>query len=154
MTAAELERYHLRCDLLPDEYRAESLAEALAEGARGKQFLLLRASRGREVLAERLREAAGDVTQVVVYNSHDTEQPNDQIAELLAAGELDWVTVTSSAIARNLVSMFGEALRKTRIGSISPVTSLTLRELQLEPAVEASEYTTAGLVAAIVSESG
>ena len=152
-TAAELERYHLRCDLLPDEYRAESLAEALAEEARGKRFLLLRANRGREVLAERLCDAAGDVTQVIVYNSDDTEQPNDQIAALLASGEMDWVTVTSSAIARNLVSMFGDTLRNTRIGSISPVTSSTLRELQLEPAAEAREYTTAGLAAAIVSAS-
>ena len=34
-TAAELARYHLRADLMPDEYRAESLAEALLEaGAR------------------------------------------------------------------------------------------------------------------------
>ena len=32
-TAAELARYHLRADLMPDEYRAESLAEALLAGA-------------------------------------------------------------------------------------------------------------------------
>ncbi len=41
----------------------------IAENAAGKRFLLARASRGREVLAESLRAAGGDVEQVVVYES-------------------------------------------------------------------------------------
>ena len=41
-TAAELARYHLKADLMPEEYRAESLAEALLAQARGGRFLLAR----------------------------------------------------------------------------------------------------------------
>ena len=59
------------------------------------------------------------------------------------------MTVTSSAIARAIVGLFGEQLRKARLASISPVTSQTLRELGHPPAAEATEYTMAGLVAAI-----
>ena len=66
------------------------------------------------------------------------------------AGRVDWVTVTSSAIARAIVGLFGEQLRKARLASISPVTSQTLRELGHPPAAEAAQYTMAGLVAAIV----
>ncbi|HEX5106570.1 MAG TPA: uroporphyrinogen-III C-methyltransferase [Pirellulaceae bacterium] len=150
-TAEELARFHLWADLVPDEYRAESLAEALKGGAAGKRFLLVRASRGREVLADELTKAGGIVEQVVVYESVDALSPQAEIAELMAAGRIDWTTVTSSAIARSLVRMFGDTLRRTKLVSISPITSATLRELRHEPAAEATEYTMPDIVAAIRS---
>jgi uroporphyrinogen III methyltransferase/synthase len=148
-TAAELVRYGLAVDIVPPEYRAESLADALAPQAVGKRFLLARASRGRQVLPEQLAAAGGTVEQVVVYSTYDVETADPQIAAALAAGRIDWVTVTSSAIARAIVALFGESLRAARLASISPVTSQTLRELGHPPAAEAAEYTMAGLVAAI-----
>jgi uroporphyrinogen III methyltransferase / synthase len=148
-TAEELWRYHLRANLVPNEYRAESLAQALAGGAGGKRFLLVRASRGREVLADELTKAGAAVEQVVVYESADVEQPDAQIAAIMAAGQIEWTTVTSSAIARSLARLFGDSLRKTKLVSISPLTSATLRQLGYEPAGEAKEYTMAGVVGAI-----
>jgi len=149
-TADQLARYHLRADLVPEQYRAESLAAALGQQARGARFLLARASRGREVLAEELTAAGGRVEQVVVYTSTDVAEPDPEIARRLAAGRVHWVTVTSSAIARSLAAMFGQALRQARLASISPVTSATLRQLGYEPAAEADPYTVEGLVAAIL----
>ena len=87
---------------------------------------------------------------MVAYTSGDVELPEPGLAEQLAAGEFAWVTVTSSAIARGLVRMFGESLRHTRLVSISPVTSDTLRELGFEPAAEATTYTIEGLVRAML----
>ncbi|MFW5693346.1 MAG: uroporphyrinogen-III synthase, partial [Thermoguttaceae bacterium] len=110
------------------------------------------ASRGREVLAERLREAGAEVDQVVVYTSRDVPHPDSDIVETLRAGRFDWVTVTSSAIARALDSLFGTALGCSRLASISPITSQTLRELGHEPAVEATEFTMKGLVDAILND--
>ncbi len=81
-TAAELARYHLRADLVPGEYRAETLAEGLAPRTRGKHVLLARASRGREVLAERLQAAGAAVEQVVVYQSRDVTQADPDVARL------------------------------------------------------------------------
>jgi uroporphyrinogen III methyltransferase/synthase len=150
-TAEELTRYRLRADLVPDQYRAEALAEALAREASGQRFLLARASRGREVLAESLVRAGGEVEQVVVYQSRDADRPEPEIAALLAAGQIDWITVTSSAIAQSLVRLFGDDLRKARLASISPVTSGTIRRTGHSPTVEASQYTMAGLVEAIVA---
>jgi uroporphyrinogen III methyltransferase/synthase len=150
-TAAELVRYGLKADVVPEEYRAESLAAALAPQAAGKRFLLARASRGRQVLPEQLTAAGGIVEQVVVYSTNDVKTADPRIAAALSAGRVDWVTVTSSAIARAIVGLFGEDLRKARLASISPVTSQTLRELGHPPAAEATEYTMAGLVAAIAA---
>ena len=92
-------------------------------------------------MAERLQQVAAEVKQVVVYCSTDLETPDRQIADHIAAGRFDWVTVTSSAIARSLVALFGEDLQKARLASISPVTSNTLRELHIEPTAEAPDYT-------------
>ena len=138
-------------DLVPEQFRAEALAEALAHEAPGRRFLLARASRGREVLAEQLTAAGATVEQIVVYTSTDVEEPDPAVAALLRAGRIDWITVTSSAIARSLVRLFGEDLRRAKLASISPITSGVLRELGHQPAAEAAEYTIAGLVAAIVN---
>jgi len=116
-----------------------------------KKFLLARASRGREVVAETLRAAGAAVEQIVVYRSTDVAQPDPEIAAALKAGRIDWTTVTSSAIAHSLAKLFGEDLRKTKIVSISPVTSATLRELGFEPAAEATQYTMEGVVATILT---
>ncbi len=152
-TAEELTRYHLTADLVPEEFRAEALAEALARDAAGRRFLLARASRGREVLAERLTAAGAVVEQIVVYTSTDVEQPDAEVAAMLSAGRIDWVTVTSSAIARSVARLFGNELRQAQLASISPLTSGVLRELGYEPSIEATEYTMPGLVAAIACAS-
>ncbi len=154
-TSEELANYRLKVDgQPPDVYRAEALAELLAKDARGKRFLLARASRGREVLAERLRAAGATVEQIVVYCSTDVAQADPEIAAALAAGRIDWVTVTSSAIARSLTRMFGQELRKTKIVSISPVTSATLQELGFSSTAEAKQYAMEGVVQAVLDGEG
>jgi uroporphyrinogen III methyltransferase/synthase len=150
-TAAALQTYHLRADQQPARYQAEDLAELLAAEALGTHFLLARASRGREVLAERLTAAGGKVTQIVVYESVDVSTPEPDIAAAMCQGDIHWTTVTSSAIARSLHQLFARDLAKTRLASISPITSATLRELGWEPTVEAREATMSGVVEAILS---
>lgn len=155
-TAAQLVQYHLRADLVPEEFQAEALAEALlqtlGDPPSGKRVLLVRASRGRPVLAEMLQSAGVEVHQIVAYTSADVTEPVLEIAQALADGAIHWVTVTSSSIARSLVQMFGEDLRKAKLASISPITSGVLRELGYAPAVEAKHYTLPGLVEALLEE--
>lgn len=151
-TAEELARYHLKADLVPRQYRAEALAEELAGETAGRHVLLARASRGREVLAQQLAAAGALVEQVVVYQSVDVGQADPTVAAALAAGRIDWITVTSSAIAGWLVRTFGEQLRSARLASISPVTSESLRQLGHAPAAEATEYTIEGLIEAILEK--
>ena len=148
-TAEALSKYYLSADIVPAEYRAEALAGKLAGKAKGQRFLLARASRGREILAEQLSAAGGKVNQIVLYESRDVLAPDPNVAAALAEDQIDWMTVTSSSIARSLVNLFGEQLRKVRLASISPVTSQVLQECGHKPAVEAKDYTTAGLTAAI-----
>ncbi|QDU95610.1 uroporphyrinogen-III C-methyltransferase [Lignipirellula cremea] len=150
-TGAALRGYHLEPDVIPERFIAEELAAALAADAAGKRYLLLRASRGREVLAETLVAAGAVIEQVVVYQSSDLAEPDGQIAADMASGRIDWVTVTSSAIARSLFAMFGDRLQQTKLASISPQTSSVLRELGLQPAAEAVQYDMPGVVQAILT---
>lgn len=149
-TTKRLAEYHLRADYQPDQYRAEALAAGLAGDAKNKRFLLVRASRGREVLAEELTKAGGLVEQVVVYQSTDVAVPDPAVPEKLADGSIDWITVTSSAIAKSLTKLFGKSLQDCKLASISPVTSTTIRELGFEPAAEATQYTMDGIVQAVL----
>jgi uroporphyrinogen III methyltransferase/synthase len=151
-TAERLARYHLRADLVPEEFVAESLARSLlgAGSSGGGRLLLARASRGRDTLAETLRAAGAQVDEVVVYSSEDVEAPHPEVRAALAAGEIDWIPVTSSAAARSLVRLYGDVLRGVRFASIGPITSATLRELGFAPAIEASPHTTGALADAIL----
>jgi uroporphyrinogen III methyltransferase/synthase len=121
----------------------------LGPQARGKRVFLARASRGRETLAEMLAAAGAIVEQAVVYESRDVMEPDQEVADALTAGRIDWATVTSSAIARSLVRLFGDSLRQTKLAAISPLTAEVLTQLGYSPAAVADEYTSAGIVAAI-----
>ena len=64
------------------------------------------------------------------------------------------VTFTSSSTVRNFAELLGptgtRSLRDVQLASIGPITSATLRELQLPVAIEAREFTMSGLIRAIL----
>jgi uroporphyrinogen-III synthase len=71
-------------------------------------------------------------------------------ASRLTENPPDWITFTSSSTVDNFFAAVApEKLARARMASIGPVTSATLRKYGIEPAAEAVQYTTAGLVAAI-----
>jgi uroporphyrinogen III methyltransferase/synthase len=149
-TAVALNNRGLRPDLIPPEYRAEALAEELNRLPERGKILLIRASRGRQILPEMLARAGWQVQQVVAYQSLDIRSAEPHVIEQMDEGHIDWVTVTSSGIASSLVRLFGDRLKKTQLASISPVTTATLNELGFHPAAEARDYTMEGLVSAIL----
>lgn len=150
-TAEALAQRGLRADLVPDEYRAEALAEAFGRMS-PQRILIVRASRGRDVLAPSLMAAGHQATEVVGYESVDVESLDPEIARALDAGRVDWITVTSSAIARRVAHWLGGRARQPKLASISPITSGVLREFGFEPRVEATPHTMEALIAAMVAD--
>jgi uroporphyrinogen III methyltransferase / synthase len=153
-TAAALREYHLHADLVPDEYRSENLAAALKPRVAGKQVLLARADRGRDLLREELQTIT-EVQQVVVYTQRDVARPDPVVLDQLRSGEFDDVVLTSSNIARSLARLLDDDCQarlrtgRPRIISISPVTSAAVRELGWPVAAEAAVYTMDGVVQAL-----
>jgi uroporphyrinogen III methyltransferase / synthase len=153
-TAAALEKYSLRADLVPEQFRAEALAEALAPQVAGKRVLWARASRGRDVLPDMLTAAGATVEELVVYRNEDVTSYPDKVTAMLDAGDADWIGLSSPSIARQFASLISEAARthlgnRTRLAAISPVTAAAADEVGLPVAVVAKEFTWEGIFAAI-----
>jgi len=153
-TCRGLEERGLMIDFVPQEYRAEKVAEGILPlMEQGKQVLLPRAAEAREILPEMLREAGMAVDVVPAYRTVPGEGDTESLVELLQQGRVDAVTFTSSSTAVNFLDKLGgeakELLKDTILASIGPVTSQTLRDKGFPPQVEAREYTLHGLTLAI-----
>lgn len=159
-TAATLREYHLHADLVPARFQSEDLAAVLREHVGpGARVLLARADRGRELLREELAQVC-EVEQVAVYSQVDAVEADGHILDYLRRGEIDFVTVTSSNIARSFLQQLDPPCRARlesgAVGliSISPVTSADLRRLGFPVAAEARQATAEGVVQALVELCG
>jgi uroporphyrinogen III methyltransferase/synthase len=149
-TKAAVEALHLKVDLMPAEYVAESLVKAFAkEDLQFRRILLPHAAVARDLVP---RELSRRGAQVDVVEAYRTVAPSDiaERARMVLDKKPHWITFTSSSTVTNFIAAAGrEALDGTKIASIGPITSATLREHGVEPAVEAQPHTIGGLVDAI-----
>ncbi|MBY0586426.1 uroporphyrinogen-III C-methyltransferase [bacterium] len=150
-TAEEMALFNLHADLVPEDHRAEGLADALSPSAQGKRFLVIRANRGRDLLEQSLRSAGGFVRSVPAYQQVDVIEPSALTRSQLQAGRIDWIFLTSSNVATNFFRWLDEETR-ARVGSviklisISPITSQTVRSAGFEVAIEATTHTPEGMM--------
>lgn len=152
-TAQTLASYHLAADVVPDDFRAESLAEEMVPTVAGKKVLIIRASRGRDLLADRLRQAGGHVTEVAAYVNRDVIEADPNVVARIDRCGVDWITVTSSATAENLHRMYHQSLHRSKLASLSPVTTKTLNQLGYQVTAEADPYTIESLIKSICQHS-
>jgi uroporphyrinogen III methyltransferase/synthase len=152
-TAATLATHGLRADLVPEEFVAESVVEALARQKVAKNRILLpRAEGARRELVRGLRALGARVDELPLYVAAPPGAPEPEALRRLRAGEVDVVTLASSSAVRNLLKLLGgdtAPLKGPLIACIGPVTARTAREAGLEVGVESKEHTIPGLVAAL-----
>ena len=154
-TADRLEVFGLRVDVVPREYRAESLLEEISDHPlSGEKVLIPRAKVAREILPEKLREAGAEVVVPPAYESVPSVEGKMDVARMIDAGEVDCVTFTASSTVDNFVLAFGEEgavrlLEKSRVACIGPITAATAAGYGLRVDAEAREYTIPGLVEAV-----
>ncbi len=156
-TADELRKFGLRPDLIPKEYRAESVLESLAgENLEGKRVLMPRAMIARDILPETLRKRGATVDVAPAYQTVLPDSRSAEILDLLKNGEIDCLTFTSSSTVSNFFSLFAKDqilsfMSKAAIACIGPITAQTAEEYGLKTEIMPSEYTIPGLVEAICS---
>lgn len=164
-TADRLREHGIEPDAVPAEYRGEAVYDALAERAAqtgaalaGSRVLIPRAEVARETLPDMLREAGAEVDVVAAYKTVPGDAARAaELADAMAAGEIDAVTFTSSSTVRNFVAMLGDRageLGDVDLFSIGPVTSQTIGDAGFGVYREAERYTIPGLVDALVSAYG
>jgi len=152
-TRRTFESLHLKVDLMPDEYVAESLVKAFAsEPLNGKRVLLPRAAVARDLIPTQLSKLGAHVDVVEAYRNVVPAEAAAHAREIFSAAKKpDWITFTSSSTVQNLLAIAGRGtLDGIRIASIGPVTSETARANSLTVHAEARQFTLDGLVEAIL----
>jgi uroporphyrinogen III methyltransferase/synthase len=138
--------------ITPETYVAEALVEALGtEGLSGQRMLIPSAAVRRDVVREELTRRGAIVDVVEAYRNVIPAEAGEMAREVFRLPFPDWVTFASSSAVENLVSLVAvERLRRSRIASIGPVTSETVRACGMQAAAEARAHTIGGLIDAIV----
>jgi uroporphyrinogen III methyltransferase / synthase len=148
-TTRALRDHGIEPDVVPPRSVAESLVEALRP-IPVTRALIARAAEARDVLPDALRERGAQVDVLPLYETVTEELDDDARAAALSA---DYITFTSSStVTRFLDAAGGPPNASTRIVSIGPVTTQTLRERGLEPHVEARRHDIEGVIAAILED--
>jgi uroporphyrinogen III methyltransferase/synthase len=148
-TRQALENLHLKVDLMPREYVAEGVLAAFAGfDLAGKKMLMPRAAVARDLIPVELEKRGAQVDVVAAYRNIIPAVSAERMAQATGA---DWITFTSSSTVNNFLAMAGgETLSAVRIASIGPVTSATLRQHGLTVHAEAKQFTTDGILQAIL----
>ncbi len=147
-TARALAEHGIAADVVGERFVAESLVQALAD-IDVRRVLVARASTARDVIPDALRARGAEVDVLALYET--VAEPLSERA-LAAARAADYITFTSSSTVRFFMQAAGAPSPTTRIASIGPVTSATLREHDLTPHVEAQRHDIDGLVAALLAD--
>ncbi len=156
-TRKRLEDWGLKVQIMPDEYRAEGVLQAL-DGmlTKGDRVLMPRATGARDILPETLREMGLQVNEINIYSAAlaagETDMPDDIIK-----GRVDYLTFTSSSTVNNFVEIMGpENISRLgehiRIACIGPITADKARKLGFNVKIVAEKYTIDGLVQAILND--
>lgn len=148
-TAEEVMAQGLTPDLVPAEFRAEGIVEAMKDYVtEGTKILLARAKEARNILPDELAKCGADVTIAEAYQTVVGDANAETIADALRSGQIDWITFTSSSTVTNLIKLLGgtEMIAEAKVGAIGPITAATCEEHGITPTVIADEYTIHGLV--------
>jgi len=159
-TAETLSQYHIRIDLLPEEYRATGVVRALRQhqDLTGTHILLPRADLARDLLPAELQHAGANVTTVTAYRTTPVDldaSGGPDLYRLLLERQVDIITFTSGSSVKNLVGMLGadqaaDLLRRVDVACIGPVTADVATRLDISTTILPSEYTVPAMVQAIV----
>src|SRR4029079_10816640 len=110
-TAAALAQYALPVEVIPEDFRAEGLRDALGKTAvAGQRFLLPRAAGARPLLPQALQQLGARVDEAIAYRSVSAGPLPEVTRQSLLAGEVDLLTFTSSSTVDNFVALTADLL--------------------------------------------
>jgi uroporphyrinogen III methyltransferase / synthase len=163
ITSRRLEDSQVHVDLIPEQFKSEVIFAALARYAGGPEklgrlnFLIPRATRARDRLAEMLEEAGARVDVVVAYRTG--APPNTKLTNinaLLAGGGIDCVAFLSASAVEDFAQFFdtndlSEFLKGVAVACFDDDTAQTALQFDLQAGIAPIESTIAGLAGAIAA---
>ncbi|NCO84395.1 MAG: uroporphyrinogen-III C-methyltransferase [Nitrospirae bacterium CG_4_10_14_3_um_filter_44_29] len=162
-TAAEIKKYGIRVDLIPEEFNAEGLIEAFLkiqnsklknQSLKGIKILLPRAEKAREIFPEKVRELGGEIDAPAAYRAVKPEMHGKRLKRFLREGRISIATFTSAATFNNFMEIMGadadELLRDVAIAVIGPVTAKAVEKAGLKIAIMPETATIEAMVEDII----
>jgi len=158
-TAEQLAAFGLREDCMPDTALGPDVVEAMnrTESTAGKRILCPRSDLATAELIDALTTCGAEVDDIAAYRTIGDCSDAERIRELLADGELHWVTFTSSSTVRNFFDAIDpQTIRDSsvRLASIGPKTSEALEQVGCPADIQAAVHTTDGLLDAMIEAVG
>ncbi len=150
-TAKRLENFGLRADVCPEVFSAAGLLETLPRELKGQNWLVTATNRSRDELPKGLEQRGASVTRVITYETQAVTKLKPGIESSLRSGRIQWVTITSSAIAEIAAELLAPFTAQLKPISLSRAVSDTLERVGWRAAAQADEHTTDSLVAALVA---
>ena len=157
-TAAKLTEKGLKVDLIPEEYRAESIVAGLAQYiGPADRILLPRAQGAREILPVSLRTMGAIVDEVIIYRAETALPVNAAKLQDLRNGNFEYISFTSSSTVTNFVNIIGRdnvipINAKVRVACIGPITAATARDHGFTVDIMPDRYTIEALLNAIIAD--
>lgn len=153
-TAARLKENGVLADLVPVEFKAEGILQALTPFITpGMNVLIPRALIARDILPQKLCDIGAKVDVVPAYRTVTGEADRERVRKLLGNAAVDLVTFASSSSVLNLLTLLGEdgveLLNSATVACIGPVTAMTCRDHGIRRDIIADEFTISGLVESI-----
>jgi len=168
-TAAEISKFGIGVDLVPESFNAEGLIAAFTKENRAKEdtknsaishhpstllknmrFLLPRAETAREVFPDKIRDMGGIIDVPVAYRAVKPEIHGKRLRRFLKEGKITIATFTSAATFTNFREILGkdadELLSGVTIAAIGPVTAKAIEKAGLAVHITPKEATIEGMV--------
>lgn len=154
-TAEALLRLGVRADIVPAEFKAEALVEAIgSERVRGSRVLLARAAEAREVIPEELERRGARVDVVPAYRAVKSTADAAELRGMLRDRKIHAVTFTSSSTVKHFLDLVGEEaaalLKGVTVASIGPITAETAAKRGIVSHIVPENYTIPALAEALV----
>ena len=158
-TSAKLKDLHLAVDVMPEKYLTREVAQAINEyeNVENLKILLMRAQVANPDLPKELEQLGAIVDDVACYQTVMETADVTGHAEDFSENGADVITFTSSSTVENFHARFDlpamvKKFSDMALASIGPETSKAIVALGLQPDIEATEHTIAGLVDALKAE--
>ena len=159
-TAERLNDLHVHVDVIPEEFKAEGVFEALknfvggTDGLRNLNVLIPRASVARDYLPKALEESGARVDLVPAYRTSLPQNLDRGRMAAMLSGGTDCIAFTSSSTVRNLAQLFdtrdlSEALAGVVIACIGDITATTAADYGLRVEIQPEQFTIPSLARAI-----
>lgn len=154
-TKKELENYHINADIMPKNYVAEDVIEEVKKYIDSSSKILMpRAKEARTIIKDELEKLC-QIDEIKIYKTIKDNVDKENVKQLLKDKKIDYITFASSSTVKNFVDLIDgeiDLINDSKIISIGPITSDTIKNLELNLYKEADEYTIDGVFSTIIKD--